>query len=87
MSLKNFKGGTKLDKDYIDTYIGYIFDVLYYFAFQRVANVPKQDLPQCPVGPKSQQLETDECPLHVNHPPTGEEFALGCGICRNAHTF
>lgn len=55
--------------------------------FQRVANVPKQDLPQCPVGPKSQQLETDECPLHVNHPPTGEEFALGCGICRNAHTF
>ena len=52
-----------------------------------MANVPKQDLPQCPVGPKSQQLETDECPLHVNHPPTGEEFALGCGICRNAHTF
>ena len=44
-------------------------------------------MPQCPVGPKSQQLETDECPLHVNHPPTGEEFALGCGICRNAHTF
>ena len=58
-----------------------------FFSFQRVANVPKQDLPQCPVGPKSQQLETDECPLHVNHPPTGEEFALGCGICRNAHTF
>ena len=55
--------------------------------FQRVANVPKQDLPQCPVGPKSQQLDVDECPLHVNHPPTGEEFALGCGICRNAHTF
>lgn len=38
-------------------------------------------------GPKAKQLEGDECPLHVKHPPTGEEFALGCGICRNAHTF
>ena len=55
--------------------------------FQRVANVPKHSLPQCPVGPKLRQLEGDECPLHVAHPPTGEEFALGCGICRNAHTF
>jgi len=55
--------------------------------FQRVANVPKSSLPQCPVGPKLRQLDGDECPLHVKHPPTGEEFALGCGICRNAHTF
>ena len=55
--------------------------------FQRVANVPKHSLPQCPVGPKLRQLEGDECPLHVTHPPIGEEFALGCGICRNAHTF
>lgn len=38
-------------------------------------------------GPKAKQLEGDECPLHVTHPPTGEEFALGCGVCRNAHTF
>jgi len=55
--------------------------------FQRVANVPKNELPQCPVGPKSVQLEGEECPLHVAHPPTGEEYALGCGVCRNAHTF
>jgi E3 ubiquitin-protein ligase MYCBP2 len=55
--------------------------------FQRVANVPKSELPQCPVGPKAVQLAGEECPLHVSHPPTGEEFALGCGICRNAHTF
>ena len=27
------------------------------------------------------------CPLKVPHPPTGEEFPLGCGICRNAQTF
>lgn len=39
------------------------------------------------VGPKGKQLEGTECPLHVVHPPTGEEFALGCGVCRNAHTF
>ncbi len=55
--------------------------------FQRVANLPKSELPQCPVGPKCTQLQEEECPLHVKHPPTGEEFALGCGICRNAHTF
>ncbi|KAF6200677.1 hypothetical protein GE061_005120 [Apolygus lucorum] len=55
--------------------------------FQRVTNIPKSELPACPAGPKAKQLEGDECPLHVKHPPTGEEFALGCGVCRNAHTF
>lgn len=38
-------------------------------------------------GPKAKQLMGEDCPLHVVHPPTGEEFALGCGICRNAQTF
>ena len=28
-----------------------------------------------------------ECPLGIDHPPAGEEFALGCGICRNEATF
>jgi len=55
--------------------------------FQRVANIPKAELPQCPVAPKALPMECDECPLHVKHPATGEEFALGCGVCRNAHTF
>ncbi|EFN81009.1 Probable E3 ubiquitin-protein ligase MYCBP2 [Harpegnathos saltator] len=55
--------------------------------FQRVTTIPKNELPVCPAGPTAKQLEGDECPLHVKHPPTGEEFALGCGICRNAHTF
>jgi len=55
--------------------------------FQRVANIPKAELPQCPVGPKAVALDQEECPLHVKHPATGEEFALGCGVCRNAHTF
>ena len=54
--------------------------------FQRL--VVLKDYPQCPVGPRCVPLEGEECcPLHVLHPPTGEEFALGCGICRNAHTF
>jgi len=55
--------------------------------FQRIIAVPKTDLPHCPAGPEARQLEGTECPLHVNHPPTGEEFALGCGVCRNANTF
>ncbi|XP_013400127.1 E3 ubiquitin-protein ligase MYCBP2 [Lingula anatina] len=55
--------------------------------FQRVTNIPRSDLPTCPAGPRGKQLQGDECPLHVKHPPTGEEFALGCGVCRNAHTF
>jgi hypothetical protein len=35
------------------------------------------ELPACP-GP-------DKCPLllkNKKHPPQGQEFALGCGICR-----
>lgn len=24
-----------------------------------------------------------DCPLKVPHPPNGEEFALGCTLCRN----
>ncbi|KAE8626009.1 hypothetical protein XENTR_v10006480 [Xenopus tropicalis] len=55
--------------------------------FQRMTSLPKEELPHCPAGPKGKQLEGTECPLHVVHPPTGEEFALGCGVCRNAHTF
>ncbi|CAH1132864.1 unnamed protein product [Ceutorhynchus assimilis] len=55
--------------------------------FQRVTNLSKGELPLCPAGPRATQLEGDECPLHVKHPATGEEFALGCGVCRNAHTF
>ncbi|XP_040517343.1 E3 ubiquitin-protein ligase MYCBP2 isoform X32 [Gallus gallus] len=55
--------------------------------FQRMTSIPKEELPHCPAGPKGKQLEGTECPLHVVHPPTGEEFALGCGVCRNAHTF
>ena len=55
--------------------------------FQRVTALPKTDLPHCPAGPKAKQLDGAECPLHVQHPATGEEFALGCGVCRNAHTF
>ncbi|XP_041440248.1 E3 ubiquitin-protein ligase MYCBP2 isoform X6 [Xenopus laevis] len=55
--------------------------------FQRMTSLPKEELPHCPAGPKGKQLEGTECPLHVVHPATGEEFALGCGVCRNAHTF
>ncbi|GAB0089301.1 hypothetical protein DMENIID0001_038200 [Sergentomyia squamirostris] len=55
--------------------------------FQRLTNIPKNKLPRCPAGPKAKQLLGEDCPLHIVHPATGEEFALGCGICRNAQTF
>ena len=67
----------------------------------KCTSTAKGKMPQCPVcairhwhmsharqaGPVLRQLEGSECPLHVVHPPTGEEFALGCGLCRNAQTF
>ncbi|CAD5224052.1 unnamed protein product [Bursaphelenchus okinawaensis] len=56
--------------------------------FQRLIATPTNLLPQCPVGPRATALENqDGCPLRVKHPPTGEEFSLGCGICRNLTTF
>ena len=56
-------------------------------AHSRCVAESKDAMPQCPVGPVFKELEGDECPLHVVHPPTGEEFCLGCGVCRNAQTF
>ena len=32
-------------------------------------------LPKCP--------GKETCPLRCEHPPTGTEFSLGCGICNN----
>ncbi|CAL4105006.1 unnamed protein product [Meganyctiphanes norvegica] len=42
--------------------------------------------PKCPVGPGCIQLE-GMCPLKIVHSPTGQEFALGCGICKNINEF
>jgi E3 ubiquitin-protein ligase MYCBP2 len=35
----------------------------------------KEKLPKCP----GKEL----CPLKMDHPPTGTEFSLGCGLCNN----
>ena len=40
---------------------------------------PKKDLMQCP-GP-------DKCPLGIEHPPNGEEFSIGCSLCRGTDFF
>lgn len=40
-----------------------------------VSKYPKEKLPKC--NPAT-------CELKVRHPPNGEEFALGCSICRNS---
>jgi len=50
----------------------------------------KEDMPMCGecthIQPVFKEVE-GSCPLKIAHPPTGEEFALGCGVCRNAQTF
>lgn len=86
--------------DYLEYKCRFCCSVAVYFCFgtthfcnpchddhQKCCNTPKEDLPHCPAGPNLTQLEDGECPLHIWHPPTGEEFALGCGLCRNAQTF
>ena len=35
----------------------------------------RSELPKCP--------GVNKCPLKVSHPANGEEYALGCAICRN----
>ena len=44
-------------------------------------------LAKCPAGPTSISLDSGQCPLKIDHPPTGEEFVLGCAICRNIQSF
>lgn len=86
--------------DYLEYKCRYCCSVAVYFCFgsthfcnpchdnfQWITSMSKSELPHCPAGPGAIQLEGEECPLHVEHPATGEEFALGCGICRNTHTF
>ena len=42
-----------------------------------IANKKKNELPQC--------QNVSSCPLKLKHPPNGEEFSLGCAICRNSN--
>lgn len=39
----------------------------------------KEELDQCS-GP-------EKCPLRIDHPPNGEEFSLGCSLCRGSDSF
>ena len=56
-----------------------------------LCNTDKAALVQCPCLPSGSNnmpvVIDGPCPLGVNHPPSGEEFALGCGLCRNPKTF
>ncbi|KAJ1346815.1 hypothetical protein KIN20_001718 [Parelaphostrongylus tenuis] len=54
--------------------------------FQRLVSLPRSQFPPCPTGPRATPGD-GPCPLRRPHPPAGEEFALGCGICRNISTF
>jgi len=40
------------------------------------------------IGPVGKQLTGNQCPLGLEqHPPTGDEFSLGCGLCNNLKCF
>ena len=47
----------------------------------------KSEFFRCTVAPRAKPMEGNKCSLHVKYPPTGEELAQGCGVCRNAQTF
>ena len=55
----------------------------------RLTSSKKEDLVQCPCKPKDRYglpeklKDTTECPLGLKHPMHGEEYCLGCGLCRN----
>mgnify|MGYP006089169225 CR=1 FL=1 len=40
-----------------------------------VSRKTKDQLPKCP--------GKEKCPLKIKHPPNGEEYAIGCSLCRN----
>jgi len=40
-----------------------------------VTRKDKSRLPKCP--------GKEGCNLQIDHPPNGEEFSLGCSLCRN----
>lgn len=52
-----------------------------------VTALQPQQLPQCPAGPKATKLAGSDCPLHVSHARTGQEFILGCGLCPGKQRF
>jgi E3 ubiquitin-protein ligase MYCBP2 len=81
-------------KDYIEYKCRFCCSVAVFFCFgtthfckschDRPGFMRRQDpaaLPACPAGPQLKQL-SGPCPLGVPHPEAGEEFALGCGLCK-----
>ena len=57
-----------------------------------LTSMPIEDLAQCPCLPNNRGLpklcdDIKTCPLGVEHPKSGSEFALGCGLCRQLKSF
>lgn len=72
----------KHGKDFIEFKCRYCCTVALWFCFgtthfcelcHQVANDSRKK--ECP--------GVNECPLKLDHPATGQEYALGCGLCRN----
>lgn len=93
-SSANIKGGItnckKHGKDFIDYKCRFCCAVAQWFCFntthfcepcharqcngENLPNIPKDKLPAC----KGLEL----CPLKIKHPANGEEYSLGCALCR-----
>lgn len=81
---------TKHGEDFVEYKCRYCCSIATYFCFgdthfctschdhaYRVRDGPR--IP-CPAGPQMKKLQ-GRCPLGFKHPPTGEEFCLGCRLC------
>lgn len=43
--------------------------------------------PNCPVAPGGIPAAGDRCPLRIKHGPTGQEYYLGCSICKEQNSY
>lgn len=93
----------KHGKDYLEFKCRFCCSVSVWFCFgtthfcdschnnhYNLTNKDIKDLMPCPCVSKSSQMPTKlegKCPLNVEHPASGIEFCLGCGVCRNVSTF
>eukprot|EP01083_Nonionella_stella_P317630 1157632_1 len=57
----------------------------------QLVQTKKEELVQCPCKSNQQThlpetVANGSCPLHIKHPPSGEEYCLGCAYCRKHKT-
>ena len=79
-------GVTKCDKhgtDYIDYKCRYCCSVALFFCGGNTHYCDPCHNDAIARRLKTKDCHGQNCPLGVKHPPGGQEFALGCGLCRS----